>query len=221
APAAAEERQAGLERPRRQAHKYPRGKAPGFFITDAASRTTPCDEAGPSDRTPLSVMQIELRSILKFALVRKATRGVGGSRGVQKKAPEHRSQAAGLALRSRQRELLSELLGVRHGDGAQAIRVGMGIKRRKMAEDDPAISDIIQHRIGNIAVLDPESAGEGTDLVRQQLGSCVLAGQRLQRRPILVARAGLVLAPQHDPRSAGTKALDVADIGQVALEQKP
>jgi hypothetical protein len=115
---------------------------------------------------------------------------------------------------------LPERLGGRDRDAAQPVRVDLGVERRQMTEHNGAIRDVVEHRIGNIAVLNAEPPRESWNFARQHIGGASRAKDRFQCGPILVAGPGLTRAGQHDPRNLLTELGQIVDIGQLLSEQE-
>ena len=70
---------------------------------------------------------------------------------------------------SNDRNVLAEAFGTGHGERAEPFGKGAGIEICEMAEDQPAIGEVIDQSVGHVSVLDAEPPAKRDDFVGEQL----------------------------------------------------
>jgi hypothetical protein len=60
---------------------------------------------------------------------------------------------------------------------------GLEVKHGKMVEDYSPVGNVVQDRIRDIAMLDPESPGKRADFMRQELVGRFFPNESMQHRP--------------------------------------
>src|SRR5580693_1343521 len=119
------------------------------------------------------------------------------------------------ANRSNDRNILTEARGTWHRERAQLFGKGAGIEICEMAEDQPAIGEVVDQSVGHVSVLDAEPPAKRHDFVGEQLRCRRLAEQRRRGFAILLARAWLAGAGNDEPVDPLRELFEIVDARSV------